>query len=106
MNTSLAEIAAAIGVPMPPEAQDRRIDGVTTDSRAACSGKLFVALTGTRFDGHDFVAAALTQGAVAAMVSAAQTARRCLPIAFYRYPTPWRHWAQSDNGGGGSGAAR
>jgi UDP-N-acetylmuramoyl-tripeptide--D-alanyl-D-alanine ligase len=74
MNTSLAEIAAAIGVPMPPEAQDRRIDGVTTDSRAACAGKLFVALKGTRFDGHDFVAAALTQGAVAAMVSAAQWA--------------------------------
>lgn len=43
---------------------------VNTDSRNVLPGDLFVAIKGERFDGHDFVAAALRQGAVAALVSA------------------------------------
>ncbi|QLG89962.1 UDP-N-acetylmuramoyl-tripeptide--D-alanyl-D-alanine ligase [Chitinibacter bivalviorum] len=43
-------------------------DRVTTDSRDIRAGDLFVALKGDRFDAHDFVAAALAQGAVAALV--------------------------------------
>src|SRR5262245_21603771 len=42
---------------------------VTTDSRAIARGDLFVALKGERFDGHDFVGPALSQGAVAAIVA-------------------------------------
>lgn len=42
---------------------------VTTDSREAGPGDLFVALRGERFDGHGFVAQALERGASAAMVS-------------------------------------
>ena len=42
---------------------------VTTDSRALRPGDLFVALRGERFDGHDFVPAALAQGAAAALVA-------------------------------------
>lgn len=42
---------------------------VTTDSRALRDGDLFVALQGERFDGHDFVPAALAHGAVAALVA-------------------------------------
>jgi UDP-N-acetylmuramoyl-tripeptide--D-alanyl-D-alanine ligase len=42
---------------------------VTTDSRAIAPGDLFVALTGPRFDGHDFVAAARDAGAAAALVA-------------------------------------
>ena len=42
---------------------------VTTDSRALREGDLFVALKGERFDGHDFVPAALAQGAAAALVA-------------------------------------
>lgn len=41
---------------------------VTTDSRAANAGSVFVALRGERFDGHAFVAQAAAQGAVAAIV--------------------------------------
>ncbi|SMC26673.1 UDP-N-acetylmuramoyl-tripeptide--D-alanyl-D-alanine ligase [Andreprevotia lacus DSM 23236] len=41
---------------------------VTTDSRDIRAGDLFVALKGERFDGHDFAAAALAQGAVAVLV--------------------------------------
>ncbi len=43
--------------------------GVTTDSRAAVGGKLFVALTGESFDGHDFIAAAVEGGAAGVLVS-------------------------------------
>jgi UDP-N-acetylmuramoyl-tripeptide--D-alanyl-D-alanine ligase len=43
--------------------------GVTTDSRHVSHGDLFVALKGDRFDGHDFVAQALEDGAGAALVS-------------------------------------
>ncbi len=45
--------------------------GVCTDSRAVQAGGLFVALRGGNFDGHDFVRAALQQGAAAAMVDTA-----------------------------------
>lgn len=43
---------------------------VTQDSRAVKPGALYVALRGARFDGHAFVAPALQQGAVAALVEA------------------------------------
>ncbi len=42
--------------------------GVAIDSRAVRPGDLFVALKGPNFDGHDFVAQALAEGAAAAMV--------------------------------------
>lgn len=41
----------------------RSADGVTTDSRAECAGKLFVALVGDKWDGHDHVAEAVRKGA-------------------------------------------
>jgi UDP-N-acetylmuramoyl-tripeptide--D-alanyl-D-alanine ligase len=41
---------------------------VTTDTRGLTRGDLFVALKGERFDGHDFVARALQDGAAAALV--------------------------------------
>jgi UDP-N-acetylmuramoyl-tripeptide--D-alanyl-D-alanine ligase len=47
---------------------DVTFSGVTTDSRAAAPGDLFVALKGERFDGHDFVAQIIKQGAAAALV--------------------------------------
>ena len=42
--------------------------GVEIDSRKPCDGRLFIAIKGERFDGHDFVAAARDKGAVAALV--------------------------------------
>jgi UDP-N-acetylmuramoyl-tripeptide--D-alanyl-D-alanine ligase len=41
--------------------------GISIDSRSLQAGDLFVALAGPSFDGHDFIAAALAKGAVAAM---------------------------------------
>lgn len=46
-----------------------RIRAICTDSRAVEPDSLFVAITGERFDGHDYVAAALQSGSVAALVS-------------------------------------
>ncbi|MCF6782673.1 UDP-N-acetylmuramoyl-tripeptide--D-alanyl-D-alanine ligase [Stutzerimonas stutzeri] len=41
---------------------------VSTDSRAIAPGQLFVALSGPRFDGHDYLAEVAAKGAVAALV--------------------------------------
>lgn len=51
-------------------------DRVTTDSRDVRPGDLFVALKGERFDGNDFVAQVLAQGAVAAVTSVAGAGAR------------------------------
>lgn len=46
--------------------------GYSIDSRTLSPGDLFFALRGDRFDGHDYVRAALDRGAAAAVVSSAQ----------------------------------
>jgi UDP-N-acetylmuramoyl-tripeptide--D-alanyl-D-alanine ligase len=43
--------------------------GYSIDSRSIAAGELFFAVRGERLDGHDFVEAALANGAVAAVVS-------------------------------------
>lgn len=62
----LSEIAAAVGGRLVGE--DVTVSSVTTDSRLAIPGSLFVALPGERFDGHAFVADARARGAAAALV--------------------------------------
>ncbi|MGH9561172.1 MAG: UDP-N-acetylmuramoyl-tripeptide--D-alanyl-D-alanine ligase [Terracidiphilus sp.] len=48
--------------------------GYSIDSRTIEPGQLFFAVRGERFDGHDFVTAALERGAVAAVVSRSRVA--------------------------------
>lgn len=62
--TSAEAIAATGGVC----STDWEVSGVSIDTRTISSGDLFVALQDVR-DGHDFVAQALENGAVAALVS-------------------------------------
>lgn len=64
---TLGEITAALGGQLIGE--DRSFSQVVTDSRKSMVDALFVALRGERFDGHDFVAEATKQGAVAALVN-------------------------------------
>jgi UDP-N-acetylmuramoyl-tripeptide--D-alanyl-D-alanine ligase len=47
---------------------DVEFTSVGTDSRAITQGQLFVALKGDHFDGHDYVAQSLAQGAAAALI--------------------------------------
>lgn len=51
--------------------KEARIQGVTTDSRNDCSGRLFVALKGVFHNGEDYCQQAVEQGAAAVMVSQA-----------------------------------
>lgn len=48
-------------------ALDATIGHVTSDSRTAGPGALFIALKGTRVDGHDFMAGCIRSGAVACL---------------------------------------
>jgi UDP-N-acetylmuramoyl-tripeptide--D-alanyl-D-alanine ligase len=69
-----------IGTPPWPEAavrkalglagvgRGRTFSGISTDTRSISPGALFVALSGERFDAHDFLPAAAAAGAVAAVV--------------------------------------
>lgn len=47
---------------------DKKITAITTDSRKAAKGCMFVAIKGERADGHRFVENTLNQGAVCALV--------------------------------------
>lgn len=46
----------------------QRIRHISLDSRSIQSGDLFIAIAGERFDGHDFVGAAIARGAVGVIV--------------------------------------
>ena len=45
------------------------VTGVTTDSRAASDGQLFIPLTGERFDGHAYIDGALSAGAAGCLTA-------------------------------------
>jgi UDP-N-acetylmuramoyl-tripeptide--D-alanyl-D-alanine ligase len=55
-------VAQALGL-LEPAGPDVAFTAVSTDSRTLPSGALFVPIRGERFDGHDFIPAALERGA-------------------------------------------
>ena len=59
------EVAAALGVSAP---RKLKFKAITTDTRVPSAESLFIALRGERFDAHDFLEQAKTQGATAAVV--------------------------------------
>ena len=65
---SLAEITKATSGALLGGAPGERVRGVTTDSRLDATGQLFVPLRGERFDGHDFIGAAVERGASAVLI--------------------------------------
>ncbi|MCG6891934.1 MAG: UDP-N-acetylmuramoyl-tripeptide--D-alanyl-D-alanine ligase [Gammaproteobacteria bacterium] len=71
--------------------------GVTIDSRKDCDSKLFVAIKGDNFDGHQFVEKAFTNGAVIALVETpvdcdiAQLVVDDCKRAMGRLANYWRH---------------
>ena len=70
MRLNHKQIAACTGGSFMVEPLDPRAlaTGLTWDSRDAKPGDVYVALPGERVDGHDFVGAALSGGAVCALV--------------------------------------
>jgi UDP-N-acetylmuramoyl-tripeptide--D-alanyl-D-alanine ligase len=60
---------------------DGPVGEVVTDSRTMAKGDVFVALTGPRFDGHDFVEAAVDRGAALVVVSRTWAAGRAGVLA-------------------------
>jgi UDP-N-acetylmuramoyl-tripeptide--D-alanyl-D-alanine ligase len=66
VRISASEAAGILNIPPPGEFW---FSGVAVDSRRVESGNLFVALSGARADGHDFVTEAIRRGAAAALVA-------------------------------------
>ncbi|WP_350580095.1 UDP-N-acetylmuramoyl-tripeptide--D-alanyl-D-alanine ligase [Pseudomonas sp. HY2-MNA-CIBAN-0224] len=62
----LSEVAATLNGRV--VGADVSFSGVSIDSRAIAQGELFIALTGPRFDGHDYLNDVAEKGAVAALV--------------------------------------
>jgi UDP-N-acetylmuramoyl-tripeptide--D-alanyl-D-alanine ligase len=65
---SAGMVATATGGRLVAGAVTAVFDGVSIDSRTLPAGALFVALRGDRFDGHDFIEAALERGAAGLLV--------------------------------------
>ena len=66
-------LAATEGRCISPTGQ-QTFSGVSTDSRTLPAGALYIALSGEKFDGHDYAAEAITKGAAGIVVS------RVLPL--------------------------
>jgi len=62
----LSELVAPLSAEL--KGEDVAFAAVSTDSRAIAPGQLFIALSGPRFDGHDYLADVAARGAVAALV--------------------------------------
>ena len=84
VSLSAAEIADATGGRVVSGNAAQRIERWSIDTRSLQPGDLFVAIRGDRFDGHEFVAAALAAGAAGAVV----TATPALPEAGKAGPAP------------------
>jgi UDP-N-acetylmuramoyl-tripeptide--D-alanyl-D-alanine ligase len=66
-------IASAMGGRIVSGPQDVFLSGLSTDSRTLSPGQVFLALRGERYDGHDFLSAAVNGGAAAVIVETAGT---------------------------------
>ena len=65
---------------------DTQISSICSDSRKACAGSLFIAVKGFAADGHDFIPAALENGA-AAVVDASRRDLALIADTFYGHPS-------------------
>jgi UDP-N-acetylmuramoyl-tripeptide--D-alanyl-D-alanine ligase len=81
MKLALEQVAQWIGAE-PSAPSEHHAAGYSIDSRTIAAGELFFAVRGERFDGNDFVGAALELGAIAAVVSSSGVER--LPATIKR----------------------
>ena len=78
---TVAALCAAVGGKLLSGDSAAVVTGVTTDSRAASDGQLFIPLTGERFDGHAYIDGALSAGAAGCLT--ARTPETMQPGKFY-----------------------
>jgi UDP-N-acetylmuramoyl-L-alanyl-D-glutamate--2,6-diaminopimelate ligase len=75
----LSVLLAAAGARLDDERSDAEVRSIAYDSRRVEPGALFVAIRGFHRDGHDFIAEALSRGAIA--VVAERAVRTPVPVA-------------------------
>ena len=78
--TTVNELCAAVGGTV-LQSTDAAVTTVCTDSRGVPVGSLFIPLVGERFDGHDYLTAALSAGAAGCFCS--RTPEELLSDKFY-----------------------
>ncbi len=69
LRLKASQVARAIGARVLSGDPDTAIHGISTDSRSVRKGNIFWALSGDRFNGHNFVLDAIKKGAIGAVVS-------------------------------------
>jgi MurE/MurF fusion protein len=65
----VSQVAKAIGARILSGDPNTEIHGISTDSRSARRRNVFWALSGSRFNGHDFIVDAIEQGCTSAVIS-------------------------------------
>ena len=78
---TVSELLTATGGTLLAGGVSAAVTSVSTDSRKAGEGALFIPLTGERFDGHDYIDKALALGAAGCLC--ARTPAAFLPDKFY-----------------------
>ena len=81
---SLSQIAKLAGAKLETGDGNAVVDKVSTDSRTAKPGELFVALRGDNFDGHKFVEEVAEKGGAGAIVDPAWTGKAPASFAILR----------------------
>lgn len=64
----LDDLFRAAGLPVPPDADDIEVTGITDNSQQVEPGNVFVAMQGTHADSHLFISDAIERGAVGVVV--------------------------------------
>ncbi len=78
-NMTLAEIVSAVGGSFGYPA-DMLVSSISTDTRKITENSVFIALKGENFDGHDFAAAAMKQGAAAVITERQVEGAKCIIV--------------------------
>jgi murE/murF fusion protein len=69
LRLKASQVATAIRAGVLSGDLNTAIQGISTDSRSVRRGNIFWALSGDRFNGHDFVTDAIKKGAIGAVIS-------------------------------------
>jgi UDP-N-acetylmuramoyl-tripeptide--D-alanyl-D-alanine ligase len=85
---TLQSVAKASGATLARGDGTLVVERICTDSRQVRAGDLFVALSGERYDGHDYVADAVQRGALGVVVAAGREPASEIAVAVVRATNP------------------